>query len=278
MSVWNYFISFERMQSLTMRFIFYLCMLFMLPSCFGSFSEGEMFFHQGKYDKAVSEFSKSLFLNVNDVKSLHLRARSYEELEKYEDALADYKTIIRYEPNYAQAYAGIGKLYWKQEDYRNAEKYLLLAANKDEKDFEIIYLLGRAMLMNRNFKSADEFLQMAKEMKPKDSKVYFYQGMARSQIGDILGAAGSFNMCLNFDPDNLTAKYNRGLIRLLIGYSEWAYEDFNDILKANPNHIEALARRGYAKLEMDDRSGCKDLKEAAVKGSVYAQIHMKYCE
>ncbi|WP_373522921.1 tetratricopeptide repeat protein [Aquiflexum sp.] len=266
------------MQLITMRFVFYICLLFLLPSCFGSFSEGEMYFHQGDYDKAVSEFSKALFINLTDVKSLHLRARSYEELEKYEDALKDYKAIIRFEPHYAQAYAGIGKVYWKQEDYKNAEKYLLLAANQDGEDFEIIYLLGRAMLMNKNYKSADEFLQIAKEMRPKDSKVYFYQGMARSQIGDILGAAGSFNMCLNFDPDNLTAKYNRGLIRLLIGYAEWAMEDFDDILKVNPNHIEALARRGYAKLAINDNTGCKDLKEAAGKGSIYAQMHLEHCE
>lgn len=261
-----------------MRLAFYLCMLFMLPSCFGSFSEGEMYFHQAKYEEAVSEFSKALFLNVTDVKSLHLRARSYEELKEYDKALEDYKSIIRFDPTYAQAYAGIGKVHWKREDYRNAEKYLLLAANKDEKDFEIIYLLGRAMLMNRNYKSADEFLQIAKEMNPKDANVYFYQGMARSQIGDLLGAAGSFNMCLNYDPNNLTAKYNRGLIRLLVGYAEWAKEDFEDILKVNPNHTEALARRGYAKLALNDNSGCKDLKEAAGKGSIYAQMHMEHCE
>jgi tetratricopeptide (TPR) repeat protein len=101
--------------------------------------------------------------------------------------------------------------------------------------------------------------------------------MARSQIGDVLGAAGSFNMCLKYDPDNLTARYNRGLVLLLIGHTTWALEDFETILESNPDHIEALARRGHAKLKLKDSSGCTDLREAAEKGSIYAQLYMEGC-
>ncbi len=261
-----------------MRSLISIFLLISCVSCFGSFSEGEKYFRQADYEKAISEFTRTLFLNVNDIKSLHLRARSYEELEEFDKAVEDYKTIIHYDPTYAQAYAGIGKLFWKREDYKNSQKYLLLAAKEDANDYDILFLLGRAMLMNKDYKSADEFLQLAKELNPTDSRVYFYQGMARSQIGDILGAAGSFNMCLKYDPDNITAKYNRGLIRLLIGYSDWALEDFEDVLKSNPNHIEALARRGMAKIEIDDPTGCKDLREAAEKGSLFAQMNLERCE
>jgi tetratricopeptide (TPR) repeat protein len=261
-----------------MRSIIPLFFLITCVSCFGSFSEGERYFRQGDYKNAISEFNRTLFLNVTDIKSLHLRARSFEELEEYDKAVEDYETIIHYDPTYAQAYAGIGKLYWKKEDYKNAQKYLLHAASEDDKDYEVLFLLGRAFLMNEDYHRADEFLQLAKQLNPEDSRLYFYQGMARSQIGDLLGAAGSFNMCLRHDPKNITAKYNRGLIRLIIGYPEWALEDFEDVLKANPNHIEALARRGYAKIDIDDLTGCKDLREAAEKGSVYAQMNLERCE
>lgn len=261
-----------------MRSFISIFLLIACVSCFGSFSEGERYFRQGDYENAISEFNRTLFLNVNDIKSLHLRARSYEELEEFDKAVEDYQTIIQYDPTYAQAYAGIGKLYWKREDYKNAQKYLLFAAKEDGKDFDILLMLGRAMLMNEDYQSADEFLQLAKELNPTDSRAYFYQGMARSQIGDILGAAGSFNMCLRYDPENITAKYNRGLILLLIGNSDWALEDFEDVLKANPNHIEALARRGNAKIDIDDPTGCKDLREAAEKGSLYAQMNLERCE
>lgn len=261
-----------------MRSFISIFLLITCVSCFGSFSDGERYFHQGDYENAISEFNRTLFINVNDLKSLHLRARSYEELEDFDKAVEDYETIIKYDETYAQAYAGIGKLYWKQEDYINAQKFLLLAAKEDGEDYDILFLLGRAMLMNKDYHSANEFLQLAKELNPDDSRVYFYQGMARSQIGDIFGAAGSFNMCLRHDPENITAKYNRGLILLLMGNSDWALEDFEDVLKANPNHIEALARRGSAKIDIKDKTGCQDLREAAEKGSLYAQMNLERCE
>lgn len=251
--------------------------LFVFTSCLGSYTEGERLFRNGDYEAAIGEFSGNLFLNVTDLKSLHLRARSYEELGEYEKAVEDYKTILKYEPSYAHALAGIGKIFWKKEDYKNAEKYLLLAAKQDGEDFEILLLLGRSMLMNGRYESADEFLQLAKELNPEDAGVYFYQGMARSQTGDILGAAGSFNMCLKYDPGNLTARYNRGLVLMRIGYITWALEDFEAILKSKPGHIEALARRGHAKIQKNDPTGCADLQQAAQKGSVYAQLHLDGC-
>lgn len=259
------------------KIVFFASIAIVCFSCVGSYSEGERLFRNAQYEEAIREFSGNLFLNVTDLKSLHLRARSYEELGEYDKAVEDYETILHYQPSYAQALAGIGKVFWKKEDFKNAEKYLLLAAKQDGEDYEILLLLGRAMLMNENYKSADEFLQLAKELNPKDPSVYFYQGMARSQIGDVLGAAGSFNMCLKYDPENLTARYNRGLVLLLIGHTTWALEDFETILQSNPNHTEALARRGHAKIRLRDPSGCIDLKQAASRGSVYAQLHLDGC-
>jgi tetratricopeptide (TPR) repeat protein len=260
-----------------MRLVLPFSLVLILSSCFGSFSEGERYFRQSEYEKAVSEFSKALFFNVTDIKSLHLRARSYEELGDLEKAKEDYLSILRLEPNYAQAHAGIGKLLFNLKDYKNAENYLLVAAKNDPEDFDILFLLGRTLMMNRRYESADDFFQLAKDLRPEDSKVYFYQGMARSQIGDVLGAAGSFNMCLKYDPDNLVARYNRGLVLKRIGHISWALEDFEAVLKAKPEHVEALAHRGMAKLMKQDPTGCIDLQQAEARGSHYAQLHIDAC-
>jgi tetratricopeptide (TPR) repeat protein len=248
-----------------------------VTSCVGSFSEGEAHFRNGAYEKAIRAFSQTLFIHVTDINSLHLRARAYEELERFEEALEDYKRIISIDPRYAQAHAGIGKLYWKLEDYVNSEKHLLIAAKYDENDFEIIYLLGRAMLMNKNFKSADEFFSIASTLKPKDSKVYFYQGIARSKLGIPDGAAGSFNMCLMYDPENMTALYNRGLARMSMGFVYWAIEDFEAYLKKDPDHINSLTQLGLCKKILNDPSACRYLTLAANKGSELAKLNMEDC-
>ena len=99
---------------------------FLLTGCFGDFKTGEHLYNSGAYEEAVEEFSKVLFVSITDVKTLHLRARSYEEMGKYADALADYKKIIVLNPQYAYAYAGIAKIAWDQEDFKEAEKIYYL--------------------------------------------------------------------------------------------------------------------------------------------------------
>ncbi|WP_194774466.1 tetratricopeptide repeat protein [Pararhodonellum marinum] len=257
--------------------LFYILPFLLLSSCFGTFSEGERLFRNQEYQKAISEFSKVLFISSTDLKSLHLRARAHEELEEYDEAIADYKTITKLKPNYAQAYAGIGKIRWKQENYVEAEKFLLIAAMHDSEDYEILFLLGRAMIMNKNYRSADEFLEIAKKIKPKEANLHFYQGIARAHSGDPLGCAASFNTYLKYASDNLTARYNRGWALMRIGYLEWAIEDFDEVLKAKPKHYEAMARRAYCYMEQDQAKACRELQTAAQGGSQFALKHLADC-
>lgn len=254
-----------------MRYLSFFLTLILFCSCSASFQDGESYYKSGDYDKAISTFNKILFMNVTDVKSLHLRARSYEELEEYDKALKDYKTIIKYKPTYAQAHAGIGMVAFKLKDYVNAEKHLLLASLHDYNDFDILFYLGRAMIMNENYKQADEFLQLARAIKPKEPMTYYYQGIARAKIGDPLGTAGAFNMYVKLNPDKIEGVYNRGFAYMIIGMTGWAIEDFDMVLSKNPRHYEAMARRGACLMKTEPGKACQDLRLAANNGSIYGK-------
>ncbi|WP_373398161.1 tetratricopeptide repeat protein [Algoriphagus halophilus] len=187
-----------------------------------------------------------LFFHVTDLKAFHLRARSYEELGNIPMAKKDYERIIAMDDEYAQAYAGLGKLIFEEGNYDLAESYLLRAASLDPKDFDIIYLLGRAQLMTEKYASAENFFKMAIELNPEFPKVYFYEGMARAMRGDVLGCAVSFNKYVQYEPDQIVGRYNRGFALMRAGYIGYALEDFEEILRTNPNHVEALAKKDTA--------------------------------
>src|SRR5680860_1425534 len=112
------------------RFIFPFLLL-LTSSCLGDFNRGESYFNHQQYQKAIRELNMLLFFNMADIKALHLRTRSFEELEEYYEAINDYKQIIHLDPKNAMAYAGIGKVYWEKKDYLHAERYLLRAAAYD---------------------------------------------------------------------------------------------------------------------------------------------------
>jgi tetratricopeptide (TPR) repeat protein len=243
--------------------------LFLL-GCAADPAEIEALYRAQQYEQAISAISRRLFLHVTDIKSLHLRARSYEELGKTKEAIEDYERIIDIDPNYAQAYAGIGKILFDQEYYKSAELNILKASSLDHEDFEITYLAGRSQLMVKNWERAEIFLKQAQRMNPEFAPVYYYIGMARASRGDFYGAAASFNTYLTKEPDNIIARYNRGIAMLKIGYLPWALEDFDFVLKNKPDHVEALAKKGLCMARMGNSEGCQLIQEAAKRGSDYA--------
>ncbi|NVJ86026.1 MAG: tetratricopeptide repeat protein [Algoriphagus sp.] len=263
------------LRKFNISFLIFLVLLF--SSCRSELYEAEDFFSEKNYEKAIGSLNTYLFFHVTDIKALHLRARSYEEIGEIKEALADYERIISLNPEYAQAHAGIGKILFNQKEYKEAELRLLRAAKYDPADFEILYLLGRTLLQNRNFKLADEFFQKAKELNDQHPRLYFYQGMARAYQGDVLGCAASFNQYVKLEPDNLVGRYNRGFALMKVGYLEWALEDFEAVLKEYPDHLEALAKKGICLAKMGDSQGCQFIQQAASKGSDYALNHLDIC-
>lgn len=256
-----------------MRILLPLVLVLLFTGCFGKFKDGEAYFRNGEYEKAIKEFNRVLFVSITDVKSLHLRARAYEELEQFNLAKADYEHILRLDPKYAQAHAGLGKLAWKKQDFQKAERHFLHAAMHDPNDYDIMLLLSRAMIKNQRFKSAEGFLQTAIELKPEEPTPHFYMALARGYSGDGLGVVTSLNHYLLFEPDNVVAHYNRGFALMKLGFKDWAIEDFDEVLRVKPDHYEAMARRAVCMLEDEPRNACQELKKAADNGNLLGKAY-----
>ncbi len=246
-----------------------------LISCAPDPAEIDALYFSGNYKETVKAINKRMFFVPGEIKMLHTRARSYEELGELDKAKDDYERILDYDENYAQAYAGLGKILFDQEYYQTAELKILKAASLEPDNFEIIYLAGRSQLMVKNWERAEIFLKQAQQMNPDFAPVYYYMGMAQASRGDLYGAAASFNTYLKKEPDNLAARYNRGFAMLKIGYLPWALEDFEFVLKNQPDHIEALARKGLCLTRMGNPEGCQLIQEAAKKGSDFALSKME---
>jgi tetratricopeptide (TPR) repeat protein len=245
----------------------FLVIFICLSGCIGQFQKGESYFRNQEYEKAITEFNRVLFVSITDIKSLHLRARAFEELEEYDKAIADFEHIVRLEPTYAQAWAGLGKIAWKKNKLAEAENYLLKAAMHDPNDYDILLLLGRTMIKNQRFKSAEEFIQLAIDLQPEQPTPYFYLGIARGYQGDGLGVVTAMNTYLSLETDNVSAHYNRGFALMKLGFNDWAIEDFDAVLEKEPTHYEAMARRGICLLEEQPTRGMREIKKAADNGN-----------
>ena len=85
----------------------------------------------GGYEKAVADWSRCLELKPNDCAPRHNRALGYEQLRQYDNAIADYTTLIEGDTDFshvgskdkqlALAYHYRGRAYqWYKRDYAKA--------------------------------------------------------------------------------------------------------------------------------------------------------------
>jgi len=76
----------------------------------------------GQFEGAIEDFSVALALLPNAPSTRFLRARCYEELERYSEAVADYEEVLKIAPHTADAYAHLG---YCRERLGDAERALL---------------------------------------------------------------------------------------------------------------------------------------------------------
>jgi serine/threonine protein kinase len=82
------------------------------------YRQGDKFYSQKKYDKAIEAYSKAIELNPNDFGLYNNRAVVYHATGEYEKAIADYAKAIELNPYHFSAYNNRGAVY---EDIGNIE-------------------------------------------------------------------------------------------------------------------------------------------------------------
>lgn len=96
------------------------------------FASGYSAFEKGRYDEAISHYSRYLELN-NDPND------------------TDYKSA---RGNLRLAYYNLGLVSYQKEDYRSAQSYFQSALIIDERDEKTLYFLGLSQMSNNDLDGA----------------------------------------------------------------------------------------------------------------------------
>ena len=73
-----------------------------------------------KYDEAIADFSKAIELNPDFMGTYYNRGSVYIKLGKYAEACADFTKFIEINPDYADAYCERGNCHYELKNYKDA--------------------------------------------------------------------------------------------------------------------------------------------------------------
>jgi len=143
-------------------------------------NRGLAYFDQGKYEKAIADFSRAIELKRDYADGYYNRGLAYQKKREYSKSVVDYTEAIKINPGYLKAYINRGQVYSANGDHENALP-----------DF-----------------------RRAIEIAPLDTAGYFNLAYLYLALGKKEEAAAVYEKLLEINPDNAEARYNLEVIRV----------------------------------------------------------------
>lgn len=177
------------------------------------FDNGVTFAEQGRFDEAISEFTKALETDPRWAMAYYNRGLCYFNTGQYDLAIADYSKAIKLDPNFVEAYVNRG---WT---YDNMGQWDLAIADCNK----------------------------AIELDPNIAAAYINRGWAYASKGQHDLAIADFSKAIELEPNNADAYYNRGLVYKEQGKMAEAMADLEECIELSLD--PSLSRAAQSLLE-----------------------------
>ncbi len=166
------------------------------------FKRGELYDHQGEYDKAIADYSQVINLDPKYALAYNNRGAAHYRQHRCDKAISDYSEAIRINPLCPLTYNNRGIVYYHQGDYDNAIADYSQAVKRD----------------------------------PKYARAYNNRGSAYYSKRKYSKAIADYSKAIGLDPEYAGAYHNRGNLYKKIGRTSLANKDFDKVLSINQTY------------------------------------------
>ncbi len=169
--------------------------------------------------------------------------RSLVDLEedRYDEAIAELREVVRLEPDIASGHLELGRALVHTKKYSEALPVLRTAAEKNPKSGMAHYELGLALIKTGQWEAALPEMQAAVVCTPNSAQLHFYAGAVHLRLKHIPEATAEFDNSLKIDPDHFLANLKYGEMLLREGDPPAALPKLIRAAKVDPQSAEAHA-------------------------------------
>ena len=168
---------------------------------------GLLLFEQKLFAEAVGVFQEALRQDPGHRDARFYLAVTYEEMKRYDEALAELTQIPESARNYAEVLIHTGYVLGQLERLKDSADAFAKALIVNPGDPQVLYLLGVTQMRRKDFPQAILHLKEAAALRP-DNAGYSYQlGAAYERNRQLKEAEAAFRQTLRLDPKHADA-YN----------------------------------------------------------------------
>jgi tetratricopeptide (TPR) repeat protein len=222
--------------------------------------------------QAIQAFTQAIRLNPRYEIAYFMRANTYNQLQEYRLALADWNQSIAIDPQFAEAYNNCGKL---KDDKLNDPQGALADYNRaialypNYADAYINRGMLKALKLNDPQGALADY-NRAIALNSQSAEAYNDRGNLKDdKLNDPQGALADYNRAITLDPQLVEAYNNRGILKAFkLKDPKGALADYNQAIDLSPQLSNSYFVRGFLKYtKLRDRSGgIADVKKAAELG------------
>lgn len=195
------------------------------------------------------------------------RAATYETLEEFGRAEADYDALIEVRPVNPLVYSDRGYFYMRQSRFPEAARDFVTGSRLAPAEPAFSYGAGRALARMGAYADALGQYNEAIRLMPSDGLLRLSRAEALIQLERYPQARADYDaaLALGLPPtaDRFFAYFGRGYANIFIGDYTGAIRDMDAALAARPAMVNALVWRGYARERLGQRDRALNDYEAA---------------
>lgn len=182
------------------------------------------------------------------------RGNTKRELQDWNGALQDFTTSLEIDPNYVKSYQGRAWIKEEQKDWNGAIRDYSEAIRLDP---QASYYYNRAVSYSQleQFPEALQDYTQAIQIQPKYMESYHNRGVIKFHQGDYHGAIQDLTSAIQIQSNHADCYKNRGSAKVCISDFSGALEDYNTAIRLNSQDAETYFNRGFLYQEMKNFSG-----------------------
>lgn len=161
---------------------------------------GQAYFQTGRYEEAVSAYSKAVFLGEDSALASYDLALAYMKLGRAEAAIAGFRRAIEKDPRHFRALTNLGVLLKNRGHLDEAVVVLRQALQVQPTSVFALNNLGTSLALKREYAEAVAILKQAIALDSKNAMLHANLGRVYQSMGQDELAAKEFQMAKRLDP------------------------------------------------------------------------------
>ncbi|MEN6548534.1 MAG: tetratricopeptide repeat protein [Armatimonadia bacterium] len=206
---------------------------------FGPFFEGLAFEDDDDDFDALRFFRRTVDLDDAFIPGHLELGDEFVRTRDFDRAEREFGTVLRRNPDLAEAHFRLGEALSARGDFRNAQKELNQAVSVNPTMAPAHFALGRALAAQGRNEDASRAFSEALRVNPKFSAAYHNMGALSQEQGNLGQATEQYQNALRLNPSSAPAHYGLGTVMQKQGNTEGAANEFGKAMQLNPRMGEA---------------------------------------